>query len=63
MYAVLYTKASRNALKAQSRKRAKRIIAIMERIAADPFANHLNTIKGVKGSDPLLSGCLLLNTL
>ena len=48
MYAVLYTKVSRNALKAQSRKRAKRIIAIMERIAADPFANHpnLGTIRG-----------------
>ena len=48
MYAVLYTKASRNALKAHSRKRAKRIIAIMERIAADPFAKHpnLGTIKG-----------------
>ena len=42
MYAVLYTKVSRNALKAQSRKRAKRIIAIMERIAADPLAIHPN---------------------
>ena len=42
MYKVLYTKTSRRALKAHSRKRARRIIAIMGRIAADPFARHPN---------------------
>ena len=52
MYKVVYARAARAVLKTRPRKRAERIFAIIDRIAANPLARHpnLDTIKGEKNT-------------